>query len=290
LRWALRVAAVGCLVAAAAAGHALWGLRAGEGAIVRPAHSAFVGSVTILVAALAWALHGGAPGPRARLLRARLGFAGTTAAVQWGLAALKQPDAYYPVKHGFQALLIGTLAAGAIVASAGRRKAGALALAVGGLVLARVSVQPYWRPYVERLRGTPPWRALQPLSDPEALARIPLVLRTEQKTFGGYLDPSWPLANAMNAALDFPGDWTVWDVGQRQFDGGGTILGATTCVFWSDGEDRAYQRLAGGFGQGTAQSRARLRALPDVRCVDYRASWGERVERRLCWHCGGPRI
>jgi len=290
LRWGLRVVAMGCLVAAAAAGHALWGLRAVEGAIVRPAHSAFVGSLVILVAALAWALHRSVPGPRARLLRAGLVFAGTTAAVQWGLLALKRPEAYYPVKHGFQALLIGTLAAGAIVASAGRRTAGALALSVGALILARASVQPYWRPYVERLRGSPPWRFLQPLSDPEVLARIPRVLRTEQKTFGGYLDPSWPLANAMNATLEFPGDWTVWDVGQRQFDSGGTIVGATTCVFWSDapGEDPAYQRLAGGFGQGTAKSRARLRALPDVRCADYRASWDGRVERRLCWHCGEP--
>jgi hypothetical protein len=290
LRRALRVAVVCCLVAAAAAGHALWGLRALEGAIVRPERRAFLGALACLVAALAWSLQGCGAGVKTRLLRAGLVFTGTTAAVQWGLAALGLPDTYYPVKHGFQAMLIGTLAAGAIVAGAGRRTAGALALAMAGLVLARMSVRPYWGQYTERLRGTPPWRGLQPLFDPDALARIPTVLGAERNSFGGYLDPSWPLANAMNAALEFPGDWTIWDVGQRQFDGGSAILGAGTCVFWSDalGDELAYQRLTGGFGQGTARSWARLRALPDVRCTDYRAPWDGRVQRRLCWHCGEP--
>src|SRR5262249_9196578 len=154
------------------------------GAIVPPVRSTFLVALACLVAALAWALRRSAPGGKARLLRACLVFTAITAAVQWGLAAREQPDSYYPVKHGFQALLVATLPAGVIVAGTRRRTAGVVALAVGGLVLARASLQPYWRPYGERLRGTPPWRALQPLSDPEALARIPAVLNTEQKAFG----------------------------------------------------------------------------------------------------------
>lgn len=290
LRPVLRVLALCCLVAAAAAGHALWPLRLVEGALVRPAHFAFLGALGCLVASLLWALRASPAGVEGRMLRACLALTGTTTVIQWVLAALGDAEGYYPAKHGAQALLLGSLGVGAVLAGAGRRARGAVVLGLAGLLLARVSVQPWWMAYRERLRGTPTWRSLQPLYDPDARARIRGVLRAESRAFGGYLDPSWPLMNAMNADLGFPGDWTVWDVGLRQFDDGRTIQGADTCVFWSDapGDQEAYQRLAGGFGRGTARSWARLRALGDQRCAEYPARWDRRALRRLCWHCGGP--
>src|SRR5262249_53214539 len=199
-------------------------------------------------------------------------------------------DQYYPVKHAALGLLLGILGAGALLAGASLRTRGPVLLALAGLLLARVSVQPWWRAYRERLRGTPTWHALSPLYDPDARTTIRGVLRTQDRAFGGFLDSSWPLMNAMNADLEFPGDWTHWDVGLRQFEAGKTIVAADRCVFWSDGPgaEQSYARLLGGFGQGTARSWAALHALRGQRCVDYPARWDRRVSRRLCWHCGGP--
>ena len=287
-RMAVRTLGVGCIAAAVVAGRALWQLRRADGALVHPVQLAFLAALGCLVAALAVALRAQESGTRHRVLRACLALAGTTAAIQVLLALLGDGQRYYAVKHGAQALLLGLLGAGVVLAGASRRSRGAVALAVAGIVLARFSVQPWWLAYRERLRGTPTWRALLPLYDPDARTRIHEVLGTEHRAFGGFLDPSWPLTNAMNADLGFPGDWTVWDVGQRQFDEGRTNPGADSCIFWSDAppDEGAYGRLVGGFGSGTARSWARARALPGVRCADYRARWDGRTPRRLCWHCG----
>jgi hypothetical protein len=240
-----------------------------------------------------------------RLLDFALLFAGVNAAVQLAYVGAKLPIDYYILKYGLHALVL-LLSALMLVAShqvgglllpaqAPRARAWGVGLAVLVTVLL-VEVTRGWGrafrayepSYQERVRGQPPFQALDALEDRGATSIVRAVLRDSGKRFGGLLSPSWPRVNFSNAALGWvPEDWRAHNGHWPLFEKGAVREGPDTCVFWeaSEADWSVYQRITSE-GYPALEARVRkLHAMPDKVCRDYAAPFVTEGQRTLCYRC-----
>ena len=155
-------------------------------------------------------------------------------------------------------------------------------LALGALAGIRASETPYRTSYSDRLRRSPPWREVGPLSDRVADRLIEQVLAERGHHFGGLLTYPWPTSNFANALHGGRAGWGVYLDGQVGPHEG-------ECVFWSAHPD-LVERMEGLNPEKDFPVRRALQRLHvDARreCRDYAPTWSTRRSERLCWVCYG---
>ncbi|HYV46051.1 MAG TPA: hypothetical protein VFA20_14375 [Myxococcaceae bacterium] len=215
--------------------------------------------------------------PRARRLAA---FAGAFGAVNLAahlayLGAGLQPR-YYLYKYSLHAviLLLGAWVAVGAAISGWR----ALAAGVVGLVMvARGS--PYERSFEDRLRRSPPWTLVGPLTDRDADARITATLSEKRADFGGLLTASWPMASFMNGERGRYLDVPAFQRAELDDSPG-------HCVFWFEQESPLVEAFdAGGSRDARAAAIDRLHSDPAARCESYAPRWDPSGAQVLCHRC-----
>jgi hypothetical protein len=297
-RWAVRLGSVGLVAGAAAVYAQLLPLMASMPGGVVAHRSVQLGVVQVAMSvvlfslpALAARLAAPLSEPGVRLARFAGLFCALGGVVPLAFHALALPIHYYLYKYGLDGVVLLTAAWAVCLAElvpslllqpkarAARPVAGALvaALAVGTVYLDR-SFPPQWASFVERVWGTAPWKALGPLRDPAAAARIEEVLSSERRAFGGVIGSSWPLTIFLNASF---GLWQDWP----QFENLVLLRDEGRCWFWY-----AQPDPFAGFGAQVVPPRlqgraAELEADPAARCDEYQARWSPGVTVRLCHSC-----
>ncbi len=155
-------------------------------------------------------------------------------------------------------------------------------LALGALAGIHASEVPYRTSYSDRLRSSPPWREVGPLSDRVADRLIEQVLAERGHHFGGLLTYPWPTSNFANALHGGRAGWGVYLDGQVGPHEG-------ECVFWSAHPDLLDRMYALNPEKGFPVRSALQRLQTDARreCRDYTPTWSTRRSERLCWVCYG---
>ena len=122
---------------------------------------------------------------------------------------------------------IGNLRAGAI-----------LACSFCGLWLLNSAYRPLRPSYLDRISGKISSDLIYPLSDEGARREIELVLRQENRKFGGLITPSWPISNFLNSSFGYYGALGLYRHGIIKPDPG-------YCVFFENGPEalKQYDKL-----------------------------------------------
>jgi hypothetical protein len=304
-RVVLLMLAAGALLAAVYAYIQLWSVLPVWGAIKRPGLRAALAGEVILTGMLLAMLLGSAGsrcllGPAGvRLLQYAAIFGIVNVSAQAVMLALGVPREYYMVKYHLHGVVLTLCTAVAATAAIAGRVlgdteregvtgfTGALGMGIAlGIAVAALAVGygPYLPSFAERVRGTPPWRELQPLADREAWRRIERTLAVEGASFGGLLAPSTGLSGFMNAAFGYPG---VWHEDFDRIRRGETVRRSGYCAFWFAGvtDLPLYDRLQAQFHGRLADAVRELNALPTKRCEEYLARWDPATIQRLCHVC-----
>jgi hypothetical protein len=209
------------------------------------------------------------------------------------LVVAKRPpkgEDYYYLKTHVHAVMMMCAAAVVLAAALASRLVGAIevrelrlivptvvivALIAGAGVTFHRGFEPWHVAFRQRAFGKPPFHAMWPLEDLDAMARIRKVLAEKHAEYGGYMSSFYPLMTFMNSEFGFPNGGIDFYMGKAPNSSPGH------CVFWEWCEDQA-NCLEIGFRQ-----RGRLQGLmnDEKSCVGYKPHWNPDGMRTLCWKC-----
>jgi hypothetical protein len=294
VRWALAVAAIGCLGAAALVyGRIVPLFREPGGFRAAPLTSQVIG-LAVLAALFAGVgpacRHWGTPYPPAtgRLTRflALLCGAPVVLVSAWLLSG--EPLMYYGRKYAFCSIVLGSLCIMPVVLGAAFRLvaggrtpmagvvASALVLAASGGVFGLAwSTRVYTPDFRERFSG-PPYRHLGPHADRAVLLMIDATLRREHAVFGGLLTPRWPESHFTNAHYDAKNRERVYQ--------GVTSDTAGHCVFWYEHE-MLPDHLRRQWPTKALEKVIALQSSPESRCARFAPRYARTTRLSLCSRC-----
>lgn len=223
-----------------------------------------------------------------RLMLFPLVFGAVSLAVQVLYLAARWPQNYYFLKYNFHPVVLLSVATAALLPLWLTRQSWRRATAVPALIalpLIASATHPHWHTFRERAFREPPYKRVDALTDSALIEHARGVLSAAGARSGGYLEPSWPRSNFINASLR---SFDAFAEGVPRFTSGIVEQTSGTCVFWLEGVqvEAGYAKLRGEQQREAASTWDALRAAPDKECVPHTRLWRPGESYELCWRCG----